>query len=305
VFRRSGALLALALVASGCGVHLRAAEAPMTTTVTVAAQPAARPNPVLPPPPFDPLTLDPGQTVVTLTFDDGQSSNGRAAQIMNAYGLRGTFFINPGDIGKPGYLTLADLDWIATNSGNEIAGYSTDHSKDNTPAIEEIRHEVCADRALLMSWGFPVRNFAYPFTATPEIRQIVGDCGYNSARSAGDSRTVHLPENTIPGQDCSQCVWAETVPPRDPFYTRAPAEVRSNWTAPEFQQQITNAQDSGGGWVQLTFRDVCPIDCSTTETTFTDFVLWLADQQAQGRLIVRTVGEVIGGPVQPVPAVGP
>ena len=96
-----------------------------------------RPNPVLPSPPADPLVLEPGQTVVTLTFDDGRASNARAAQIMTAHGLRGTFFINPDNVGQPGYLTLADLDWIATNSGNEIAGLTappTRHSPRPDPA---------------------------------------------------------------------------------------------------------------------------------------------------------------------------
>ena len=120
----------------------------------------------------------------------------------------------------------------------------------------------------------------------------------------GQLRTVHLPENAKPEESCEQCDWAEAVPPGDPLAVRAPAQVQSNWTLPEFQAQVTNAQDNGGGWVQLTFHGICPTDCtdlSVSEATFTEFVIWLADQQAQGRLIVRTVGEVIAGPVEPAP----
>jgi hypothetical protein len=55
-----------------------------------------------------------------------------------------------------------------------------------------------------------------------------------------------------------------------------------------------------GGWVQLTWHGLCPNDCidiASSADQFEQFVGWLAEQQAQGRLLVRTVGDVIGGPV--------
>ena len=86
----------------------------------------------------------------------------------------------------------------------------------------------------------------------------------------------------------------ETVPPADPFGTLSPTQVQSNWTLGDMQW-IVNRANPTGGWVQSVFHDITP-------QAFTDFVIWLADAQAQGRVIVRTVGEVIGGPVQPMPA---
>jgi len=298
---RLSALLAIALLASGCGIQVREPVKPETVTATATEPPHL--TPVLPPPPLDPLVLEPGQVVITLAFDDG--SNARAAQIMNAYGLRGTFFVNSGSAGQPGYLSLSDLNWIATNSGNEIAGATVTHADLSTLNPDQIRHEVCDDRATLMSWGFPVRNFSYPFGfVNDEIKQIVASCGYNSAMSIGELKTVHIPADTTPEESCDQCAWAETVPPSDPYYVKAPAQVQSTWTVEELQQQIANAQNNGGGWVQLTFHGICPTDCtdlSISEPAFTEFVKWLADQQIQGNFIVRTVGEVIGGPVAPRP----
>ena len=29
--------------------------------------------------------------------------------------------------------------------------------------VDEIQRQVCEDRNTLLAWGFPVRNFAYPF----------------------------------------------------------------------------------------------------------------------------------------------
>jgi hypothetical protein len=64
-----------------------------------------------------------------------------------------------------------------------------------------------------------------------------------------------------------------------------------------------------GGWVQLTFHGMCPTDCSdiaVAQDRLDAFLSWLADQRAAGKLVVRTVGDVIGGPVRsPVPGPPP
>ena len=311
------AAITLCLVVSGCGIAFVTPPAPVAPTPPAAnplADPVApRPNPVLPPVSTEPLVLAPGQTVVTITFDDGRASNATAAQMLTAHGLRGTFFLNSGNIGKPGYLTLFQVDAMAA-SGQEIAGHTVNHPDLNVFTDDEIKRQVCEDRDTWLAWGFPVRDFAYPFSsASPEIEQIVHDCGYNSARSLGELRTFHVPENAT-AENCALCAWAETVPPDDPMYTRAPAQVRSNWTQDELRTQVTNVTDGDGspnsgdgGWVQLTFHGLCGTDCrdiTTSQSEFDEFLTWLADQQAQGKLVVLTVGDVIGGPVAP-PVPGP
>ena len=64
--------------------------------------------------------------MVSITFDDGRASNAIAANMMTAHGLSGTFFVNSGNIGKPGYLSLPDVDAIAF-SGHEIGGHTVTH----------------------------------------------------------------------------------------------------------------------------------------------------------------------------------
>jgi hypothetical protein len=84
----------------------------------------------------------------------------------------------------------------------------------------------------------------------------------------------------------------------------------------DLEGEVTQATDGNGlpysgdgGWVQLTFHGICsdsiPLSCSditTPEATFNTFISWLADQQAQGKILVRTVGDVIGGDVHPAVA---
>ena len=302
MFRLSAILIALCLATSGCGIILRTPASPVAPTApVVSAIPAdpvkSRPNPVLPPVSTDPLVLPEGQTVVSITFDDGRISNKAAAQMLTAHGLSGTFFINSGNIGKPGYLSLPDVDAMAL-SGNEIGGHTVNHPDLSVFSLAEIRRQVCDDRNTLLGWGFPVRSFAYPFgSTTPEVEQAVRDCGYNSARTLG-TESLDNPA-TMP---CQTCELVETVPPVNPMRTRAPTQVRSNWKPIDLQNQVTQTIAGGGGWVQLTFHGLCPTDCSditTAQEQFDAFMAWLAEEQAVGTIIVRTVGDVIGGAVQP------
>ena len=309
MYRLSALLAALCLVVSGCGIIVRPPTAPVVPTVVgVPPDPVQpRPNPVLPPVSTEPLDPAPGQTVVTITFDDGRASNASGAQMLAAHGLAGTFYLNSGNIGKPGYLSLPDVDAIAL-SGSEIGGHTVNHPDLSVLTSDEVHRQICEDRDTQLAWGFPVRNFAYPFGWTsPEVEQAVQDCGYNSARSLGDLWGSR-PLDGIPlDQQCSECDPAELIPPDNPMHTQAPAQVKANWTITDLQTQVTTAMAHGGGWSILTFHGICPTDCSditTPQALFEEFVTWLADQQTQGHLIVRTVGDVIGGPVAP-PVQGP
>lgn len=278
MLRLSALLASFCMVVSGCGISLVPVSAPSSGNQV------------------------PG--VVTLTFDDGRISDTTAAKMLAEHGLRATFFINSGYIDMPGYLTLADLRSIAS-SGNEIGGHTVTHPDMSALTHDEIKRQVCEDRNTLVGWGFPVRSFAYPFGyATPEIEQIVADCGYNSARGLGGLKTVHPPVGG--GYSCEQCASAEIIPPANPMLTKAPAQLRDDWTVDDLKNQVTS---SGGGWLELTFHGVCPSDCSDitiAQDRLDQFLAWLADQQSQGKLIVRPVGDVTGGPVQsPVPGPPP
>ena len=234
--------------------------------------------------------------VVTLTFDDGRISNATAAKLLAEHGLHGTFFINSGTIDSPSFLTLADLNAIAA-SGNEIGGHTVSHPNFSTFTYDEIKRQVCEDRNTLLAWGFPVRNFAYPFGyVTPEIKQIVTDCGYNSARGLGGLKTIHAPDAST-GYSCGNCAMAEVIPPDDPMDTKAVGQQR--------RLDRGRPEESGDGKQgrlgPVTFHGICPTDCSdiaVAQDRFDQFLTWLADQQAQGKLIVRTVGNVMGGPVR-------
>ena len=157
---------------------------------------------------------------MSLTFDDSNADQLPAEATLKAAGLHGTFYTVSGWVGMPGYLTLANLQQIQAD-GNEIAGHTIEHPDLPTLDPNEQMREICNDRVNLINWGFQPTDFAYPFADADTNETDAKACGYNSARGLGDVRSP---------ASCRNCVYAETMPPPDPYYLRAPDEVDSTWT---------------------------------------------------------------------------
>lgn len=266
-----------------------------------------------------PAQAAPGPTVVSLTFDDGNADQLAAANYLRSQRLPATFYITTAWIGAPGYLTQANLRSMAL-SGHEIGGHTVTHPDLVQIDNEEARRQICNNRATLQSWGFAATSFSYPFASSnPAVEQLARACGYNTARGLGDTRGPF---------NCPECTWAEAVPPADPYYLKAPAQVTGQWTLEHLQQQVIQARESGGGWVILTFHRVCsdvgspdcPADRSITPQTFQAFSSWLArysgtrsnqvsvrtvDQQVRSYLGNRYPRRIAAVPVPPRPAAAP
>ncbi len=233
------------------------------------------------------------QTVVSLTFDDGDATQLTAVPELNRLDMHGTFYVVSGYIGANGYFSRNDLTTLEAD-GHEIGGHTVSHPDLTTIAPDEVAREICNDRSTLTGWGHSVRSFAYPFaSSTPAIEDAAKECGYSSARMLGDIRSPF---------GCEECDVAETMPPVNPWFTRAVEQVESSWTLEQLQSTVTNAEKTGG-WVQLTFHSICDDGCgdpSMSSAVFTDFVNWLAPRAAAQNTVVKTVGEVLGGVPEPV-----
>ncbi|GAB4080168.1 polysaccharide deacetylase family protein [Modestobacter muralis] len=233
-------------------------------------------------------------TVVTLTFDDGDADQLAAAQTLRDNGLAGTFYVPSGWIGAPGYLSRADLGSIAA-AGHEIGGHTVNHADLTQVPATEAKAQICNGRATLQSWGFQPRSFAYPFsTSNPTVEQLAAQCGYDTSRGLGDVRSP---------ASCAACPRAETLPPANPNYLKAPDQVDSSWTLAQLKAQVTNATQNGGGWVVLTFHHVCTnigaADCqadqSITPAVFNQFAAWLKTYRdaPANRTTVKTVDQTV------------
>jgi peptidoglycan/xylan/chitin deacetylase (PgdA/CDA1 family) len=247
-----------------------------------------------------PLVLEPGQLVVSFTFDDTRASQANAALLLEARGMRGTFYVSSGRVGIPGYLTSDQLRRLQ-DAGHEVGGHTMSHVQLPTLDVDSQRRQVCDDRVALMNLGLRVTSFAYPSGAQDATtRQVIIDCNYNSARESGGLRTP---------DSCTSCPYAETVPPRDAYTIRNHGSLQRDRTLADLQGLVLRAESAGGGWVALSFHELCPGPCPTSETygidaaTFTAFLDWLAARTSRGTF-VRTVDQVIGGAMKP-PVRGP
>src|SRR5262249_44760342 len=152
--------------------------------------------------------------------------------------------------------------------------------------------QVCNDRVALLNAGFAAASFAYPFGANnAAVEQVVASCGYNSARDVG---------GIVSNGSCSGCPFANTVPPRKLMAVRTPDSIDVDTTLETLQGYVLQAEQHGGGWVPLVFHHVCDgcSSLSVTPANLEAFLDWLAARSANGT-VVETIGEVIGGPLQP------
>jgi peptidoglycan/xylan/chitin deacetylase (PgdA/CDA1 family) len=215
-------------------------------------------------------------TVVSLTFDDGDADNYSVRSILAENNLRATFYVVSGFTNSNGYMTddqLRDL----YNDGNEIGGHTLSHVKLSDVRGEELKREVCQDRSNLTAYGFEVTSFAYPFGHyDDEAKQVVMDCGYGNARGVSDG--------------------PEALPPVNGYGLRAMPYIVSDTRLPKMIRYVTEVENNGGGWAIFVFHHVCD-GCdqyAIDPEIFSKFSQWLGEQQSNG-LVVQTVGEVMSG----------
>ncbi len=224
-------------------------------------------------------------TVISLDFDDGLADGLTAAPMLEARGMRGTFFILPAYLGKTGYLTLDQVQQLQA-SGHEIAGHTVSHPDLTLLPTDEAQREICTGRDLLVDRGLDVRSFAYPYGAfNAAVEAIAQGCGYDSARSIGG---------------LSSSLPAETLPPTDPFAIRTTASVRATDTLDQLEPYVL-AAEATGGWYHFVFHHVCDNACdpySVSAANLGALLDWLAARAPLGT-VVRTERDVVGGPLLP------
>jgi peptidoglycan/xylan/chitin deacetylase (PgdA/CDA1 family) len=227
-------------------------------------------------------------TIVSLTFDDGRATEYAARSLLAARGMKATFYINSSKLGTDSdYMTWAQVDGLAAD-GNEIGGHTAFHVDLTRTDSTEAQREVCNDRVNLLNRGYQVRNFAYPFGAyNASAQTIVRNCGYNSAR--GVNQFIPPP--------------AETIPPQDPYAIRVAGAAGAGVSLATLESYVTKVEQNGGGWAPLVFHQICNA-CDANAISPTDlgaFLDWLQLRAGNGT-VVKTLGDVIGGSVQPAVA---
>jgi hypothetical protein len=103
--------------------------------------------------------------------------------------------------------------------------------------------------------------------------------------------------------NCTNCPFAESIPPLDRWVLRTPQDIATGTTLATMENYVTQAESNGGGWVVLVFHSVCDGGCDTLSVTpgqLTAFLDWL-QPRAAGGTVVKTVGEAMTGVGPPPP----
>ena len=110
---------------------------------------------------------------LTFSYDDGVTQDQRLIDLLNRYGMKGTFNLNSGLLGHAGELlregvTVAHVkprpqEIRAIYEGHEVAAHTLTHPQLVDLSDEEIIHQVEKDRLALSELiGYEVVGFAYP-----------------------------------------------------------------------------------------------------------------------------------------------
>ena len=160
---------------------------------------------------------------LTFSFDDGNWQDRKTVEILNRYGLKGTFNLN-----SAGFSTKNILDWhgrkicrdkIASEEvkelykGHEVASHTVHHPNLNNLSKEEILEEITLDqKALEALVGYEVRGFAYPFGFVEDrVVDALKDTNLVYARTVVATNDFSLPKNLLRlNPTVHACDWEQT-----------------------------------------------------------------------------------------------
>lgn len=152
------------------------------------------------------MRLKDGKTkVFTMSYDDGVVQDIRLIEIMNKYGLKGTFNINterylPEDAVREkfyGRMKLSEAKELYINSGHEVAVHALTHPLLEQLDSTEIIYEITEDRKNIeREYGIIARGMAYPYgTYSDKVIDVLEKCGIAYSRTAKSTFNFNFPEN--------------------------------------------------------------------------------------------------------------
>jgi peptidoglycan/xylan/chitin deacetylase (PgdA/CDA1 family) len=222
-------------------------------------------------------------TVVSLTFDDQWEDEWLYGQpYMQQYGFLGTYYVitSDSDNGYGCCMSWAQLDQLEAQ-GNDVGGQTIDHPNLTSLTQAQMQQELCGSRQDLINNGIPNPvSMAYPFgDYNTTVESVAGQCGWLTARVGGGLSNSNVTP-TAP--------YVETVPPQNPLALRTIAVDGANdENLSDLETFVDAASAHGGGWLPITFHDVCDANASdysscmsgygsVQDTIFGQFLAWLA-----------------------------
>lgn len=169
-----------------------------------------------------------------MTFDDGGSSALLAAELLEARGWVGQFFVTSGRVGTPGFLTADDVRTLAA-AGHAVGSHSHSHptymGKLPRAAIADEWRRSREELEALLGTAPSSASVPGGFLARPVIEEAA-KAGYTMLMTSEPRSTPQQRGSlTVQGR---YTIWATTSPRRAAGYARgapwARGRLRAEWT---------------------------------------------------------------------------
>lgn len=145
---------------------------------------------------------------LTLSYDDGIRQDLKLIEIMNKYGIKGTFNINSAffghsKIGEHGEdrtrFTIEEAIECYNNGGHEVALHSSTHPSLDKIPHDMIAYEIIKDRETLEKiFGRIIKGMAYPMgTTNDEVVKVLKSCGVSYARTVEQTGKFDIPNDWL------------------------------------------------------------------------------------------------------------
>ncbi|MBE6542538.1 MAG: polysaccharide deacetylase [Ruminococcaceae bacterium] len=138
----------------------------------------------------------------TISYDDGSIDDKRMIEIMDAYGIKGTFNLNSGNMAPikntyPRSISLEEIPEVYKN--HEVATHGFKHPNYNQLTREEIEDDIKKDIALLSKIvGYDTLGHAYPYGVWNQTTlDVFTEQNIRYARTVGSSLRFDLPTNPL------------------------------------------------------------------------------------------------------------
>lgn len=152
-------------------------------------------NSFIPPDPIKHITFE-------FSFDDCWSEDMKAADLLEKYGLRGTFYIIVDAVGKEGHLTWEQIKEL-DKRGHTIGSHTVTHPSDLKLLYDQdLHYEIQNSKDMLeMVLGHNISEFCYPRGRFDDrVKSFVIRSGYVRARGTGKPGVTQDPDKlALPG----------------------------------------------------------------------------------------------------------